>query len=170
MPRTFIVTKKTSFDALSKTMLDARVKDAQAEVALNELREANPHLGGELEAGTVVIVPDTPGLKPSAGEPATKALREGLQLLAEKALEDTAQGLRTRLQARVAERAELAKAFKSKAFTTAAKGRDTSAAQFKAAADALANEEKADDAAQARLAAMSSAARMVFARLDKLGR
>jgi hypothetical protein len=168
MPRTFTVTKKTSFDALCKTMLDARVKDAQAETALNDLKEANPHLAGELEVGTVVIVPDTAGVKPSAGEPATKALRENLQVLAEKALEDTAASLRARLEARVAERTELAKAFKSQAFTSAAKG-NPAAAQFKAAAEALANEEKADNAARARLAAMSSAARLAFARLDKLG-
>lgn len=170
MPRTFIVTKKTSLKALGKTMLDARFQEAQAEAALDELRKANPHVDpAALPAGTIIVVPDTPGLKASAGESVSKGPRDSLGALAQKALEGAVQRSQAGLQARGAERAEIAKALKSAAFRNATDVPDSVKQQAQEAGKAMADEDKKDQEAAARLAEMSGAALAALARLDKLG-
>lgn len=170
MPRTFIVTKKTSLDALGKTMLDARFQETQAAAALNELKAANPHVDqAALAVGTVIVVPDTPGLKPSAGEPVSRGARDSLGALAQKALEGAVQRSRAGLQARAAERAEVAKVLKSAAFRNSTDAPDATKQQFQDAAKAMADDEKKDQEATERLAAMSGAALAALARLGKPG-
>lgn len=171
MPRTFIVTKKTSLDALGKTMLDARFQETQAAAALNELREANRHVDpANVAPGTVIVVPNTPGFKQSAGEPVSKGPRDSLRALLQGALERAVQESSAGLQARATERAEVAKALKSTAFRNATDLPDATKQQFEEAAKAMADDAKKDEEAAERLAATSGAALAALARLDTLDR
>jgi hypothetical protein len=170
MPRTFVVKKKTDFDTLAGTIIDSRVREAQASEALTRLREANPHVGKDLPAGTVLLIPDAPGLKASAGDRASKAPADSLRAFVARALEETTQRSRARLAERSASRTELAKAINSAGFKRAAAASQVSVEPFLEAAKALAKDDKKDQEAAEGLAAMSSAALAALARLDEVDR
>jgi len=169
MPRTLIVKKKTNFETLAGTMIDARVREEQGAEALERLKAANPHLGRDIAEGTVIIVPDGPGLKLSVGDPLSKAPGDSLRTLLEQAVGDTVQRSRVRLAERSEERTALAKAVNSTNFKRAATAAQLSVEPFQAAAKALADEDRLDQEAEQRLGAMSGAAMAALARLEKLG-
>jgi hypothetical protein len=69
----FITTKKSvTVSALTQEVFDTnKVKSAAVKHAQAALREANPHWGEhtKLPAGTLVLVPEVPGLRASASQP-----------------------------------------------------------------------------------------------------
>ena len=158
MPRIFIVKDKTDFDALAGSLLDARVRDAQKAEATASLRSANPHVAAKLAPGTVILVPDAPGLKASAGEPAQDAPLAALDSLVAQSLETTAKRSRARLERRKAANAEISTALKSAKFRKAASDSKTPLAPFQAAAKALSEQDSQDAKAAEQVSAIGAAA------------
>ena len=66
MLRPLVIKKDTDLKSLASAVLDARFKGSQV-AALAQLEAVNPHVDpNKISAGTVVLVPDTPGFKAAA--------------------------------------------------------------------------------------------------------
>ncbi|HWJ72326.1 MAG TPA: hypothetical protein VNX29_04090 [Kaistia sp.] len=150
-------------------MIDGRVSKAQSEATLKRIRDLNPELGaGRIKPGTVVLVPDAPGIKPAATRPAKSNPASLLNGQFEAAIKDTLEQVAADLKSREAERAELAEAFKSDAFKRAMKGDQELGGKAERANKAIAEEEAADKGLEGTLASMHEAARASLEKLDKL--
>lgn len=171
MFRTLTVKEDTTLEELGKTLIDARARAGQAEAALTKLLELNPNLDPTtLKAGAVLIVPDLPGLKPSAGEAVAAAPWTTFKTLVEAALAEAVRSTKAAAESRIAERAELATALTSAAFKKALNASDLPNASGKEAAKAMEEEDRKDRDAEQRLAAMSTAALAAMAGLDEIVR
>lgn len=95
MPRTFTVRNETTLQALGATLLDARFGGAQADAALERVKALNPHVDFQkIAPGTVLFVPDAPGLKAPAGTAPQSAPLDDFRALVSGALGDAASRLK----------------------------------------------------------------------------
>jgi hypothetical protein len=172
MVRTITVQQDTDLEALSATVLDGRIGKDRAAEALTQIADINPHLvdPANIKAGTVLILPDAPGFKPSAGDAVAKAPWDNFKRLVDSALGAAARAAQAGQEARAAQRAELAAAMERADVKRALKADSALGEQAKATAKALEEQEKQGREAVERLSAMSAATLAAVARLDKLGR
>jgi hypothetical protein len=169
MPRTFTVRNETTLQALGATLLDARFGDAQADAALERVKALNPHVDFQkIAPGTVLFVPDAPGLKATAGTAPQSAPLDDFRALLSGALGDAASRLKEGNTARAAGRADLSAALKSAAFKRVTGEDSDIAKQVSEAQDAMASEERADKQAEENLATVSKAALAALTQLRKV--
>lgn len=168
MPRTFVVKEDTTLDQLGGTLLDARSRGTRLETAMQELTALNPHADpAKVPAGTVLLVPDTPGFKPTAGTSVQSGALHDLQALLATALAGAAQGARTGLATRAAGRTEVATAMQTEEFKRLAGNDPELARQAEAAQAALATQEKEEGEAEQAFAGIGKAATEALAQLAK---
>jgi hypothetical protein len=172
MFRTITVPQDTNFEALSATVLDGRIGGDRAAAALTRIADLNPHIAdpANLKAGTVLILPDTPGLKRTAGDAVAKAPWNDFKALVGAALDKAARAAQAGQEARAAQRADLAEAMKRADVKRVLKTDKDLDAQAQATATALEGQEQAGRDAVEKLTAMSEAVRAALARLDTLAR
>jgi hypothetical protein len=169
MVRTFTVKNDTTLQGLGTTLLDGRFGGAQADAAMARLMAFNPHADPQkLAAGTVLFVPDTPGLKTSAGTAPPGVAIDDLRGLLTSALSEAASGVKTGNAQRAAQRADLAAALKSDVFKRLTGDDRDLAQQVSDAQQAMANEESADKQAEETLTVMSRAALAALEQIGKL--
>ena len=169
MPRTFTVRNETTLQALGATLLDARFSGAQADAAMERVKALNPHVDFQrIAPGTVIFVPDTPGLKATVGTAAQTGPIDEFRALLTGALGDAASRLKAGNAARATERADLSAALGSAAFKRVTGADRDIAAQVTEAQGVMANEERADKQAEENLATVSKAALAALAQLRKV--
>ncbi|WP_422003421.1 hypothetical protein [Reyranella sp.] len=169
MPRTFTVKNETTLQSLGTALLDARFGGAQAEAAMEQVKALNPHVDFQrIAPGTVLFVPETTGLKATAGTSAQSAPLDEFRALLSGALGDAAGRLKEGNAARAAGRADLAAALKSTAFKRVVGEDRDIAAQVTEAQEAMASEERDDKQAEENFAAVSKATLAALTQLRKL--
>jgi hypothetical protein len=169
MPRTFTVRSEITLQALGATLLDARFSGAQAEAAMERVKLLNPHVDFQrIAPGTVIFLPDAPGLKATVGAAAQTGPMDEFRALLTGALEDAASRLKAGNAARATERADLSAALRSATFKRVTGEDRNIAAQVTEAQEAMANEERADKQAEENIATMSKAVLAALAQLRKL--
>ncbi|MBZ9935671.1 LysM domain-containing protein [Mesorhizobium sp. BR1-1-16] len=167
--RTFIVKSGQTLADIRAELIDGRVSKAQNEATLKRIRDLNPELSaGRIKPGTVVLVPDAPGIKPAATKPAKSDPASMLNSQFEAAIKDTLRQVAADLRSREAERAELAEAFTSDAFKRALKSDQELGGKAELANKAIAEDAAADKALEGALTNMHEAARASIEKLDKL--
>lgn len=168
--RTFVVKSDTNLQSLSGTLLDARFRGAQADAAMERLKALNPHTDpGQIRAGTILFVPDSPGFKTSATASTQAGPIDEFRALLSSALSDAASSMKTGNAQRAAERADVTAAIKSAAFKRIVGDDKDIAQQASDAQKAMATDESDDKQAEEALAAMSKAALDALTRLGRLG-
>lgn len=167
--RILVVKSGQTLQEVSATLIDARVTKTQADIALKRLITLNPTLGtGELKAGTVVVVPEGPGIKTGPTKAAKDDPSQMLTALFERSARETRASALAAVKARDEERAELAAAFKSDAFKRALGVDKGLTAKAELAKKMLAEDEAADKQLAGALEGMITDARAALEKLDKL--
>ena len=105
--RMIVIKEDTDLEALSGTLLRARLGASKTDAALESLKALNPHVVGRLRPGSVVLVPDEPSFKPSVTDPVANETFEDFRKLVHDDLLAAAKKLKTGNAARAAERAEV---------------------------------------------------------------
>jgi hypothetical protein len=168
MVKTFLVREKMDLQGVSGQLLDSRFRGERADAALGELRRLNPHADlAALKPGTVLLVPDTPGFKATAGASPTAAAFSDFRKLAVAALDEASTGAKSGREARSADRARLTETLKGAAFQRLIAGDETLRQQADEAAKSLTNAENEDGKADA---AFATAVKSVITALDELGK
>jgi hypothetical protein len=165
--RIFITKTDTDLTALGTTLLR---KPADAGAALENVRALNPHVEDfqDLPAGTVLLLPDTPSIKASAG---TTVGTDNVDDLAAdvgsgmKAIESRVTSREDDLQA---DHGAVRAALKTAAVKRLVDGDPALAKQLEAAEAEYKRQQKRVEEAKAELAEVQAAARAEFARLQKL--
>jgi hypothetical protein len=169
MPRTFTVRNETTLQALGATLLDARFSGAQADAAMERVKALNPHVDFQrIAPGTVIFVPDAPGVKATVGTAAQSGPMDDFRALLSGALSDAASRLKDGNAARAAGRADLSAALRSAAFKRVTGEDRDIARQVSEAQEAMAGEESADKQAEENLAAASKSVLAALAQLRKV--
>lgn len=168
MLRPLVVKKDTNLQSLALTVLDARFKGAQADAAAH-LKAVNPHLDPDkISAGTVVLVPDTPGFKAAAASAIQSQPFGDFRKMVADALDAAAEKMKSGNGARAAERDDVAAAVKSAAFKRLT-ANDPDVQKQAGAALKAADQEAADDKeAEDTLAKVSKAALTALDQLAKI--
>jgi hypothetical protein len=144
--RMVTIKDRTDFQALSARLLKANLSTPQSEKALASLRALNPHADiHDVPAGTVLLVPDTPGFKVSESDPVLGDALGELQKIIQTALEQAAANLKASRTARTAERAEITVVLKGDALKRLMESDGDLKQQVADASKAL-KEEEADQA------------------------
>jgi len=168
MLRPIILKADTNAESLASDLLRARLSEAQADAARGKLAEANPHLDTEkIAAGTVVLVPDTPGFKTADATSIQSEPFGDFSALAQGALGAAAERAKAGIAARKKERADIAAALKSAAFRRLTANDPDTQRQVEQVVKAATEDADADKQAAEMLEAISKAAR---AALDELGK
>ena len=168
MPRTFTVRNETTLQALGATLLDARFSGAQADAAMERVKALNPHVDFQrIAPGTVIFVPDAPGVKATVSA-AQSGPMDDFRALLSGALSDAASRLKDGNAARAAGRADLSAALRSAAFKRVTGEDRDIAKQVSEAQEAMASEESADKQAEENLAEASKSALAALAQLRKV--
>jgi hypothetical protein len=167
--RTFTVKSNQTLTDIGAELIDGRLSKAQSEAALKRIRDLNPALGGgRIKAGTVVLVPDVPGIKATGTEPAKTDPVSLLNGQFERAVRETLRQVAVGLRGREAERADLAAAFKSAAFKRALGADPELGGKADLARKEIGEDEAADKELEARLTGLRDAAKASIDKLDKL--
>lgn len=115
--RMLVIKEETNAEALSARLLDGRLSATQGEAALASLQQLNPHADLEnIQAGTVLFVPDAPAFNAAASEPIVSDALQVLERLATIGLGAAADRMKAAAAARTAEGAEVSKTLRSAAF------------------------------------------------------
>jgi hypothetical protein len=167
--RTIVVKLGQTLKDISAELIDARVSKAQADAALKSIRTLNPNIGtGRLKAGTVIVIPDGPGIKTGP----TKAAKEDPSGIVtaefERSARETRASVLASVKAQQAARAEIFDAFNSDAFKRALEADRTLAAKAELAKKALSEEEVADKQVAGSFDGLLSDARATLEKLEKL--
>ncbi len=169
MLRPFVLKTDTTLKSLASTVLDGRVKGAQADAALAQLTAANPHVDPhKIEAGTVVLVPDTPGFKAAAASSIQSQPFADFQKTVSTALDAAAAAMRTGNAARAAERHAVATVLKSATFRRLVANTPDLQKAAEAALKAAEQDAAADKQAEAQLGTLNKAALATLADLAKI--
>jgi len=168
MLRPIILKEGTDIGGLASDLLRARLSEAHAGAARSRLAEANPHLDPKkIAAGTVVLVPDTPGFKTAAATSIQSEPFGEFNALVTEALGAAAARAKAGIAAREREREDIAAAVKSAAFKRLTANDPDTQKQASEALKAAEADATADKQAQEVLA---TASRAVLAALDELGK
>jgi hypothetical protein len=117
MLRPLVLKTDTDLKALTASVLDGRFKGPQADAVAARLEAANPHVDpARISAGTVVLVPDTPGFKAAAASSVQSEPFADFGKMVSEALGAAAGRMKSGNALRAAERADVAAAVKSAAF------------------------------------------------------
>jgi hypothetical protein len=112
--RMLTIKHDTDLQGLSSLLLDARLGGGRSDAALNALQAANPHADlKNLRAGTVLFVPEQPGLKASATDSVAGGAFADFQQMVRTALGQAAENLKTANASRADELAAITAATKS---------------------------------------------------------
>lgn len=169
MVRTFVVKDNTDLQGISGQLLDGRFSGSQADVALETLRRFNPHVDlARVAAGTVLLVPDSPGFKAAASSSLNGPVLEDFSLRIASGLDRATENLKAGLEARAAERDGVTAVIKSAIFRRLIAGDEELKQQADAAGGTLAREEEQDKQAAEDLDATARAAMAALAQLGKL--
>jgi len=168
MVRTFVVRENMDLQGVSGQLLDSRFRGARADTALGELKRLNPHADlAALKPGTVLLVPDGPGFKATAGASPTAAAFADFRKTAGAALDQAGASAKAGLEARAADRARIMETLKGAVFRRLIAGDETLRQQADDAAKSLASAEEQDKKADQ---AFSTAIKSAIAALDELGK
>ena len=168
MLRPLIIKKDTDLKSLASAVLDARFKGSQV-AALAQLEAVNPHVDpNKISAGTVVLVPDTPGFKAAAASSIQSQPFGDFSTMVAGALGAAAESMKTGNAARAAERAGVAAAVKSAAFKRLTANDPDVVKQAEEALKAADKEAADDKQAEATLAAVSKAGLAALEQLAKI--
>jgi hypothetical protein len=141
-----VVGTEKNFAALRPRLFTGRVSTAAVKETTEALAAANPHVDFEaLQPGTILTVPDLPHVSVKGDvslDDTTKQLLEGLANAGASALEDLIATARKAERGAAAERKQLATTLSSKELEAAVRKDKTLAPEFKAARDAVDEEEK----------------------------
>ena len=167
--RTIVAKSGQTLKDISADLIDARVSKTQADAALKSIRLLNPTIGtGKLKAGTIVIIPDRPGIKVGP----TKAAKDDPSAIVtaefERAARETRASLLASIKAQDAARAEVFGAFNTDAFKRALEVDRTLAAKADLAKKTLSEEEAADKQVAGSFDGLLSDARDMLGKLDKM--
>jgi hypothetical protein len=114
--RMLTIRHDTDLQGLSGLLLDARLSSARSDAALDALQAANPHVDlKNLRAGTVLFVPEEPGLKASASVSVPGAAFSDFQQMIRSALSQAAENMKSANAARDHDLAAVTAAIKSAA-------------------------------------------------------
>jgi len=169
-----VIDAKTDRRGLRDRVLTSRLDAADADAALRSLAALNPHVDLEtVPAGTVLLVPDTPGFRPpaaAAGETtsATPLPATSLQETVEAALSAAAERLGAGNAARAAARADVSAALKTTALKRLAESDPDLKAQLTDAVKRFKDDQKEEDDAAAAVERTARAALAELAALAKL--
>jgi hypothetical protein len=115
--RTIIIKQDTDLQALRGRLIAGKTTAGQAEMALKQLQELNPHLDlNKIHAGAVILVPDAPNFKATEGDPVGSGTFAEFQQLVRSSLADAADRLKSGNAARASERTDITAALKTAAF------------------------------------------------------
>jgi len=169
MPRVFVIKDERDRQALSKSLLTARLTDTQADSALADLQAANPHLNlQELSVGAVLLVPDAPSFDASASESVAGGALESFQQLVRSELGAAAKKLRESNAARAGQRADVAAVQKTAAFKRIVEKDDLLKQQLEEATKALKEDQQRAEQAEQTLDAAAKGAMEELSSLSKL--
>jgi hypothetical protein len=118
--RMFVIKQETDVGDLTARLLGARVNAGQRESALEALRRANPHVDLQnLRQGTVLLLPNTPAFKASAGTSVFEHAVDDFADLVKTGLDAAFERANAAREQRVAENTEISKTLKTAAFKRA---------------------------------------------------
>lgn len=166
--RMIVIKEDTDLEALSGTLLRARLGASKTDAALELLKALNPHVVGRLRPGSVVLVPDEPSFKPSVTDPVANETFEDFRKLVHDDLLAAAKKLKTGNAARAAERAEVTATVKGAAGKRLIESDAELKQQVADATKAIKEEQQHDEQAAQSLEAASKAALAKLAELGKL--
>jgi hypothetical protein len=167
--RLFVIKQESDLQALSATLLAANASATRADAAMASLQALNPHVDiARLKPGTVLLVPNEPGFKPSASDSVPAATLDDFRSLVQASLGDAAKRLRSATAARSDDRSAVAAALKSAVVKKATDGDADLAAQLAEASRTLKTDQDADEQAQLALDTSTKAALAELAALGKL--
>ena len=168
MLRPLILKADTDIKSLASDVLRARLSDAQTNAAVDKLAEANPHVDPDkIAAGTVVLVPDTPGFKASAADSVQSGPFNDFGTMVSDALGAAAEKMKAGNAARATDRSDLAAAVKSAVFKRLTANDPDTQRQADEAVKAASADADADKQAEEMLATVSKAALAVLGELGK---
>ena len=169
MLRPLILKADTDLKSLAASVTDRRLKPDRADAAMARLAAANPHVDpASIAAGTVVLVPDGPEFKASAAGSVQSQPFADFSAMATAAMEAANGALRQGLDARAAERKEVAAALASAQVRRSLAG-DADVQKMADEAMKIAAQEEVDDKqALEMIGASLQAAQVALAGLGKV--
>ena len=166
--RMLTIKNDTDLQGLSSLLVDARLSSARSDAALDALQAANPHADlKNLRAGTVLFVPEQPGLKASATASAPGGAFADFQQMARSALGQAAENIKTASAARADDLAAVIAATKSAALRRLLDSDRDLAKQVADETKTLEQDQEQAKQAEQTLAQASRAALAILAELGK---
>jgi hypothetical protein len=166
--RMLTIRHDTDLQGLGTLLLDARVSSARSDTALDALQAANPHADlKNLKAGTVLFVPEEPGLKASASNSVAGGAFADFQQMAGTALGQAAENMKTANATRTDDLTAVTAATKSTAVRRLIDSDRDLAKQLADGTKALEQDQEQAKQAEQTLAQASRAALAVLADLGK---
>jgi hypothetical protein len=169
MLRPLVVKTDTDLKSIAAMVLDGRFKGAQADAVAAQLEAVNSHVDPrKIKAGTVILVPDTPGFKATAASSVQSEPFGDFSRMVSDALGAAAERMRSGSAARAAERSDLAAAVKSAAFKRLVANDPDVQKQAEAALSAAEQEAAGDKQVEETLAVVRKAALAALGQLGKV--
>jgi hypothetical protein len=166
--RMLTIRHNTDLQGLSSLLLDARLSGARSDAALEALQAANPHADFKnLRAGTVLFVPDQPGLKASASDSVAGGAFADFQQMVRTTLGQAAENMKTVNAARADDLTAVTAATKSATVRRLIESDRDLAKQVADETKALEQDQERAKQAEQTLAQASRAVLAVLAELGK---
>jgi hypothetical protein len=169
MMQTFVIREASDLAGLTAKLVDKR--SANASATLDRVKAMNPHVDfSKLKAGTVLILPDDPGLKRSDKDIqpfGAWALQEFAQA-ADQAFVSAAERIKANAETASGDRNALATSLRTNAVKRQAEGDPALAAQLQEVASASADEQKALSQATSDLETLRKSFAQEMAAMTKL--
>ena len=166
--RMLTIRHDTDLQAVRSLLLDARLSSARSDAALDALQAANPHADlKNLRAGTVLFVPEQPGLKASASVSVAGEAFGDFQQMVRTALGQAAENMKTANASHADDLAAVTAATKS---TTVRRLLDSDRDLAKQVADGTKALEQDQEQAKQAEQTLAQASRAALATLAELGK
>jgi hypothetical protein len=166
--RMLTIRQDTDLQGLTSLLLDARLSSTRSDAALEALQAANPHADlKNLRAGTVLFVPEQPGLKASASASVPGAAFSDFQQMVRSALAQAADNMKAANATRADDLTAVTGAIKSAAVRRIIDSDKELAKQL--AEDTKALEQDQEQAKQAEQT-LAQASRAALATLAEIGK
>lgn len=167
--RILTIISETDLQGLRRMLIDRRLGAARADAAIERIRALNPHVDLDRAGpGTVIFLPDAPGIRPHSGDSPAQGAAEAFQAMAAAALDRAAGQLKAGLAERASEREAVRAALDSPVFRRSIGGDQALRQRAEEAAKAIDQEEEADRTAAETLDATGKAALEALLALGKL--
>jgi hypothetical protein len=166
--RMFVIKQATDLQGVSTQLLRRAAGEGGAG-ALERLRALNPHVDfRKLAAGTVLLVPDTPEIKPAASDTLAAGPVESLLGDIQSGLKASIGRMRAGFKSQDEDRSAVAAALKTAAVRRIVDSEPSLREQLKAAEQQSSEDRKKAEQTVAQLAEMQKLATKELARLQKL--